>query len=246
MENATKALLIAAGILMLVMILSLLVIAYNNTSNFFQSEHENTVIEQLERFNNQFDNYSESTVRGNEMLSIINKVIDYNSLQAENEGYEEITLTIKKMDNSDVINQFKYEESDTSILTGINSGGSKALSEKVTYLLNQVNGEISYIKESHLQQLNENISYILVTNSDDQKDIDERNRRLKNIFKEDIGSDTDLLEKIQKITRQYHQLVQFKRANFKCIEIVHDSQTGRVSKMIFEIVLDSNGRVIFE
>ena len=44
MENAAKALLIAAAILILVMILSLLVVAYGQVSDFFQREHENTVV----------------------------------------------------------------------------------------------------------------------------------------------------------------------------------------------------------
>lgn len=253
MENATKALLIAAAIILLTMILSLLVIAYGQTSDFFQKQSDSNVVEQLERFNKQFDNYNGTTIRGNEMLSMINKVIDYNTLQAEDNGYDKIKLIIKGIDSEDIKNQFKNESSDAFILNleEINTEGTKEISETVTKLLDMVNDEIPNITESQLQTLAANISEILIDNNpnmDSERNkynLKQRNTLIKKILKVDVENNSDLLEKIQNVTKQYYQLVQFKRAYFKCTNIEHSNNTGRVIKMQFELVVD-NGNVKFD
>ena len=51
MENLSKALLIAAGMLFTVMILSMLMITYNQVASHYQQQHELAVIDQTELFN---------------------------------------------------------------------------------------------------------------------------------------------------------------------------------------------------
>ena len=82
MENATKALLIAAGVLLAMMLISLLVMGYNRISSYYEQKHELIMAEQLDKFNKEFQNYNRSDIRGNELISLMNKVIDYNVSQA--------------------------------------------------------------------------------------------------------------------------------------------------------------------
>lgn len=251
MENATKALLIAAAIILLTLIISLLVMAYGQASDFFKRQSESTVVEQLERFNKQFDNYNGTTIRGNEMLSMINKVIDYNTLQAEDNGYDKIELQIKGIDSETIKNQFKSSNEEDFILDmeDININGSKVLSNLVNNLLSSLRGDIKHIQESHLQTLEANMSDVLIEGTDTENyEVKKRNSLIKTTLNKNLEEDDnaeELLEKIQEATKKYHQLVQFKRAYFKCTNIEHSDETGRVIKMEFELVVNG-GTVKFD
>lgn len=247
MENAVKALLIAAAVLLVLMIISLLVISYGQTSNFFENQHDATVTEQLQSFNEQFVNYNNTTIRGNEMLSIINKVVDYNTMQATNKGYEKITLNISGLDSPQVMNQFKYNDADNSIFGDMNIlKGTKEISNKVNELLNELYSDIPYITESHLQTLASNIHYIVVPSTGEnvtERDIKNRNKVIENTLNVNVEGKELLLEKIQRVAREYYQLAKFKRAKFKCTDIIHSQKSGRVKIMKFELVMDAEGKI---
>ena len=83
MENVTKALLIAAGILFAVLILSLLAMFGGQLSGYYAEQHNSKIIEQDAKFNAQFENYNGQTIRGNEIISIMNKVVNYNTSIAD-------------------------------------------------------------------------------------------------------------------------------------------------------------------
>ena len=72
MENATKALLISVGVLIGIILLSALVLGYNQISSYYQEQSDTIDIKQMVELNKKFTNYESRTVRGNEMLSVIN------------------------------------------------------------------------------------------------------------------------------------------------------------------------------
>lgn len=57
MENATKALLIAAGVLIGIIILSMLLLGYNQISNYYQQQSDNLSLKQIVELNKKFTNY---------------------------------------------------------------------------------------------------------------------------------------------------------------------------------------------
>ena len=57
MENATKAMIIAAGVLIGIMILSLGVVLYEELSSYVESSHEEIRFNELNKFNTQFTQY---------------------------------------------------------------------------------------------------------------------------------------------------------------------------------------------
>lgn len=112
MENAAKALQIAGGVLLSLMILGLIVFSYNNWKSLGQNEHQLEVEAQAVDFNKQFDMYMKNGVYGTEILSLANKINNYNSsvglsLSENQKGYSTITLQIKikKMDNAKYFNE---------------------------------------------------------------------------------------------------------------------------------------------
>ena len=96
MENATKALLISAGILIAIILLSALVLGYNQISTYYKEQSSTIDVKQMVELNKKFTNYENRTIRGNEMLSVINMVVDYNNWVDENpnQGYQKIKLNI--------------------------------------------------------------------------------------------------------------------------------------------------------
>lgn len=79
MENASKALIIAGGILISILILSVLVYSFGNISQYFSSEEKVQQTEQLTTFNNQYESYNKKLLRGTDVISVINKAKDNNT-----------------------------------------------------------------------------------------------------------------------------------------------------------------------
>lgn len=169
MENIAKALLIAAGILFSVMLLSMLMITYNQISSHYQQKHELAVMEQVERFNREFENYNRQYIRGNDLISLMNKVIDYNASQVYNEsiGSKRILVEINMVPDgkelATIMKQFKWPTEETTSITNetivefdddgkiTNSGAGKYTSDKelikITGITNRLINEAKSIKK---------------------------------------------------------------------------------------------------
>ena len=78
MENVSKALMIAGGMLIAIMVISLIIVLWNQMSGYFAEQHSATIVEQIAEFNAQFENYNGKDIRGNELISVMNKVVNYN------------------------------------------------------------------------------------------------------------------------------------------------------------------------
>lgn len=78
MENASKALLMAGGVLIALLIISALVLMFSNLSNYQQAGQVNDKEAQVVEFNNQYETYNRKNVRGSDLYSLLNRVVDYN------------------------------------------------------------------------------------------------------------------------------------------------------------------------
>lgn len=98
MENASKALLMAAGVLIAIMTAGLLVIMFNNMSDAQKENIQVAREAQVIEFNNQFETYLRDNIRGSDMISLMNKVADYNARKGDNsdEKYQQMNITISR------------------------------------------------------------------------------------------------------------------------------------------------------
>ena len=69
MENATKALEIAGGVLISLIIIGTIVFFYNRISEVKQTEHNTQAEEQAADFNKDYEVYNRNDVYGSELLS---------------------------------------------------------------------------------------------------------------------------------------------------------------------------------
>lgn len=83
MENASKALLIAGAILIVMILIGIILIVKNNVADFYASEEQIKATEDKTKFNEQFTRFNRNDVQGYELISLVNKVVDYNERVSE-------------------------------------------------------------------------------------------------------------------------------------------------------------------
>ena len=273
MENAAKALLIAGGMLILILVISLLVVFKGQLAAYMEQQHNEKLIKQAVEFNNKFADYQGKDVRGNELISIMNRIIDYNSLQAEQYGFEKIAITVDIGNSQNLWEKLKYNKKDESIfsttgnyITNQNGNNDTNIS-KLTGLSAELvqNSGIPRIDDNKLQRLSANIAVIFA----ESNDADKLNRAQKltsilgyRVNEEGYTVDKNgnkvsideansyILDKVKTATSKYYQLTQFKRIMFTCTEIKYDAESservnGRINGMKFKIQTDSTGEIIF-
>lgn len=265
MENVTKALLIAAGILLAIMILSLIVVFWGQISGYYTEQHNSKIAVQNADFNAKFENYNQQTIRGNELISIMNKVVNYNTSIVGIEGdYDRVIMSVNfKGYQNDANNNFKYDSSDRSIFVGILNGnilinqGSDENLEKITNLPSGFTQNTGFT-DTQLQRLAAEISNIAIDKqlqannlTDKEKEAlkKKRNDKLENILgeskAEELSKSSLEMNDLITLTKRYYQYMQFKRAMFRCTEVQHNTTgNGRVNRITFEIV-EENGKAKF-
>lgn len=72
MENASKALLIAGGVLIAILILSVLVVTINIINSNQKAKEQALVTEQLVEFNQKYEAYNKKALRGTDIITLKN------------------------------------------------------------------------------------------------------------------------------------------------------------------------------
>ena len=223
MENASKALIMAGSILIALMIIGALLLMFNNLSTYQESNVETTRDAQVVEFNNQFVTYNRDNIRGSDIVSLMNRAIDYNERKTgttSNEQYQEMTIKINGIKPAD------YRYSDKSLLI-----------TKTSYTQDTFKNVLDTATDIEDDYEKGNKSYIstLVTNI--AKVMDERNaeQEIKNILNtNDLNTFGKKVDKIQNDTCIYYEYTQFKRVYFDCQKVEYNNQTGRIIYMEFK------------
>lgn len=222
MENASKALLIAAGILIGLILITMIIYGYSQISSYYKAKEENREIEQLVDFNKQYIPYNRDDVRGSDLLSLVNKIIDYNVQKTDNMNEENIDISIKINNIKDFY--YKYDENKRVTLIKANYTQDNINND----LIKPANEIESDYPQGMATKLAANMSTLMGENSLKSKkdllvelkimDKDDRNP-------DDFVNNNDILK--------YYQYQQFKRAHFNCKNLTYNEQ-GRVKSFTFE------------
>ncbi|CCZ17617.1 unknown [Clostridium sp. CAG:780] len=210
MENMTKALEIAASVLIGVLILSLLVFGYNQIREQKNIEQKNEKASQLSKFNINFESYAKDTVYGSEILSLANEVINYNERKAV-DGYQEIELEVKI--STGVLNG-QY------LVAGTYSG---------TSLDQQYKKLVKKIKEADITVFGKSISYwSKLSDKETEKTV-----KARSDFSE---SEYTKLKTNRTTYKKYvEEQTDFARKTFKYDDVTeYDSGNGRIIKIMFK------------
>lgn len=210
MENMTKALEIAASVLIGVLILSILVFGYNQIREQKNIEQKNERASQLSKFNINFESYAKDTVYGSEILSLANEVINYNERKAV-DGYQEIELEVK-------------------ISTGVLNGQYLvAGTYSATSLDQQYKKLVKKIKEADITVFGKSISYwSKLSDKETEKTV-----KARSDFSE---SEYTKLKTNRATYKKYvEEQTDFARKTFKYDDVTeYDSGNGRIIKIMFK------------
>lgn len=222
MENASKALIMAASVLIALMIIGALLLMFNNLSNYQESGIKDNREAQVIEFNNQYETYDRNEVRGSDMISLANRIIDYNKRKSE-EGYMKMEIDIiigagrrKEFaynENSIKLVKASYNQDNLTDLVGVatNKNTPKGLEDKYG--------------APYISELSSNISNIMDTTNGEDK--------AKEILKKSLSTYGGI-DRIRTDTTIYFEYSQFKRAYFNCVDRRYDNTTGRIVYMKFE------------
>ena len=264
MEDVSKALLIGAGMFFAILLVSALVMFYNQGSSFYNSKHDANVIEQAQKFNASFLNYNRKNLRGSDLISLMNKIIDYNEAQAydvENK-YKRISVTITMGDLNIIKRDFIFDQniSNRNIYLGNeikNTDGENWVNDNKLISITKTSSDLITELESigvtnptdgKLQLLSSK-SHTIILSDEDEKDKENQRKRVEAINDilgtNIVTSDKTKIDKIENITNRYYQYTMFKRAKFDCTEVLYDEETNRIKAMNFKLQI-KNGSAVFD
>lgn len=97
MENASKALIMAGGMLIAVLTISLVVYVFNVISSNYKTQDDIEAVEQITAFNQEYESYNRKLLRGTDIISLCNKAIDNNTKYSD-VSENQITIRFKMVE----------------------------------------------------------------------------------------------------------------------------------------------------
>lgn len=111
MENASKALSMAASILIGLLLLALLIYAYYQFVQIPKQEETIAKTEQTAEFNQKYMAYAKNTLKGNKLVSLLNMAIDNNETYEDVDGYQ---IKIEITGSKNFMQQYKENRNNAS------------------------------------------------------------------------------------------------------------------------------------
>ena len=92
MENASKALIFAGGLLISMLIVAALIFTISQVRNLKSQEQQAEQTDEVAEYNNKFNKYASENLFGVDLISLCNEVSNYNAKESDNKYYHEIEL----------------------------------------------------------------------------------------------------------------------------------------------------------
>ena len=229
MENAVKALLIAAGVLIGLILISLLLVGHREISDYYTAKEEAKEFAQLDEFNKQYIPYDRDNVRGSDLLSLVNKIIDFNTLSEEEDIEIKILIPGTSWNGGRsklfYYNYDTYNGSDQRLIELNTNGDLTFTQDNINPIVQSANRiEDTYKGQSVAKSLAENL-YTLMEGEDEDREQLFKRLKLNLNPSDSTECQNDILK--------YYQYMQFKRAHFDSLGLTYTNQ-GRVKSFEFK------------
>lgn len=225
MENASKALIMAGGMLIALLIIGALVLVFNQIGDYEKVQTSSKKSSQIADFNKELSKYSGDNVKGYDMITLINKAIDFNSKdgstgEANSVDYDK-KITIELTNMKAFTN--KYGVSGTMTLFKKSEYKNSELIDVIKQFNSIQNKYNLTVKQ--ISTLSANYDSIAFTEKDKQNNPD------KKTIKELIGRDLSIS---QNEINQYREYSEFKNSTFKNTDMQYDG--AQIVSLKFEFV----------
>lgn len=216
MENASKALTMAAGVLIAILIIALIYVLINNISDLSQQDEQQLIAKQTAIFNKDFESYDRKLMRGVDLITVINKAI------ANNEKYE----NEQKIYDINIAFILKSEVKEVKVKVKNNKQVGK---EKAETMFTE-NKKIELVDNKASDRINAEVRQFMKLGVYDN----EKGYQIK------YDNDSYGQEDKTSYTKIYNAYTTFKRKIFKCTKIGYSDDTGRVNYLEYEEIETSN------
>lgn len=232
MENASKALLIAGGILLALLTTSLLILVYNNMQSMQNAQAQKLETEQRIAFNKEYEAYNKSLLYGTDVITVVNKAINNNKKMELMNKDERFYINIKLLTNGTFKSEVYKEERGELAENGKTSKRTKLTDPDISSLTSAGN----ILDGIHIVTENipgSNTSGIVTTNlgmwkKDGSIEMD------KGVLAFFTQSATDTIKEDGYTNYYvYSALTVFKKTIFTCKSIEYSDETGRVKEITF-------------
>lgn len=240
MENASKALIMAGGILIALLVIGALLLMFNQIGSYEKAQTTSEKNSQLAQFNSDFERYTDDNgIKGVDIISIINKVTDFNNKSgvANSVNYDiKMSVTVDLKNFQDIYQVATEVESmfKSNIVTIKDDNN-----QKYKYF-NQIIVRYTELEKiytlSVMSMLSSNYTEIIEKMKDkgiSENDSQEYFKLIKEITGKDYSNRTDF-PKLKEIS-QYKQYSEFKSATFKSSKNPY-YENGQIKDLYFEFV----------
>lgn len=214
MENASKALIMAGGILLSVLILGLAVMVFRNISDLEGVKQDSEAQEQASEFNKRYEMFIRDGLYGSEVVSAANQMADYNRRESLDKGYERIEVQVI------LVHEIQYAK----YFTRIGSYNTEELLSNYHDLEEDIKSYTGPTAPKYA--MGKSIDYFITIRSN------ERNLLEVRYGVGDTDGKVPTKEKCAEYQKVKDEMTFFKRKIFDCTSTDY-SPTGRIRKMVF-------------
>lgn len=224
MENASKALLMAGGILLTIITLSLFIYLTTATSRIGEAQEAKTLTEQITAFNKEYEAYNKRRLYGTDVITVVNKAINHNEKMNAIEIEDPYYINVKIVPNQEYETTVIKVDNTKPSYTSVELKGTQITDDIKSLLKNPGN---SYDK--HLEADNE---YTLGDWQSNGKSFVMNNDFIQ-FFEGDTEDRTETTPDGKTTYIMYSALTNFKRAIFTCNGTDYNEKTGRIDSITF-------------
>lgn len=219
MENASKFLLMAGGILIALLVISALVLMFNQIGDYEKGKSNTEKVSQVADFNKEFMVFTYDNIQGTDIISLANKIVNFNSKSGMQNSinYDKKIKLILNFGNKNKSGSFAYK-----------LGGNPVIFTKDSYIIENSSGFLQLISK-YMEYDNKFSIKVMNRLSANYSSLQDGTKTIK-----DVTGRSDISQDIIKDIPKYREYSEFKGSTFKNTIIEYDGE--QIKNMYFEFV----------
>lgn len=219
MENASKFLLMAGGILIALLVISALVLMFNQIGDYEKGKSNTEKVSQVADFNKEFMVFTYDNIQGTDIISLANKIVNFNSKSGMQNSinYDKKIKLILNFGNKNKSGSFAYK-----------LGGNPVIFTNDSYTIENSSGFLQLISK-YMEYDNKFSIKVMNRLSANYSSLQDGTKTIK-----DVTGRSDISQDIIKDIPKYREYSEFKGSTFKNTKIEYDGE--QIKEMDFEFV----------
>lgn len=219
MENASKFLLMAGGILIALLVISALVLMFNQIGDYEKGKSNTEKVSQVADFNKEFMVFTYDNIQGTDIISLANKIVNFNSKSGMQNSinYDKKIKLYLIFGNKNKSGSFAYK-----------LGGNPVIFTKDSYIIENSSGFLQLISK-YMEYDNKFSIKVMNRLSANYSSLQDGTKTIK-----DVTGRSDISQDIIKDIPKYREYSEFKGSTFKNTIIEYDGE--QIKNMYFEFV----------